>query len=73
MMVNEGRNLTNGCGWRGGNNPQWPPATTWQQRSGEHTVCTSLVIRGGLSVMVSNNFLNTATQKAFIDGVQSIT
>ena len=32
-------------------------------------VFTSLVKRRWLSFMVSNNFLNTATQKAFIDGV----
>ena len=32
-------------------------------------VFTNLVKRRWLSFMMSNNFLNTATQKAFIDGV----
>ena len=36
-------------------------------------VFTSLVKRRWLSFMVSNNFLNTATQKAFIDGVPGCT
>ena len=34
-------------------------------------VFTSLAKRRWLSFMVSNNFLNTATQKAFIDGVRT--